>query len=238
MKIIVLSLTKYKEKDVIINAISSEEYLTFNAHGLLSPTSKFSALNNELTIAEVTLSESQKSHQYSLKDCSVINMPFNLANDIYYMVAINLISEATNKMLPDEEKNQAFAYLERAIYGLKKSKYPLLVAASYLTKMINLAGYSFEINRCVRCGSKKDIVTFSFEDGGYVCKNCLDEYDSRDLTKDQLVLIRTLCGSVDFDFNEIEYNEDSVKFLLDKFIKFINDVGGVELKSAQLIINN
>ncbi len=238
MKIIVLSLSKYKEKDSIVNAISSEEYLTFNAHGILSPTSKNSALNNILTIADVELTKSAKSGQQSLKECSVINLPFNLSQDINYMVAINLIAEATNKMLDEDEKPQAFAYLERCIYALKKSKYPLMVAASYLTKMINLAGYSFEVNRCVRCRSKKDIIAFSFEDGGYICKNCIDEDDRRDLTMDQLVLIRTLCGSVNFDFNDIEYNEDSIKFLLDKFIKFISDVGGVELQSAKLIINN
>ena len=238
MKIIVLSLTNYKEKDVIVNAISNDEYLTFNAHGILSPTNKNSSINNLLAIADVELTKSQKSNKYSLKECSVINLPFNLNNDINYMVTVNLLAEATYKMLDDEEKHLAFPFLETAILSLKKSKYPLLIAISYLAKMMKLAGYSFEINKCVKCGSKKNIVSFSFEEGGYVCKNCLDESDRCDLTIDQLALIRTLAGSPDFNFNDVNYNEDSAKMLLDKFVKFILDVGGAELESQKLIINN
>ena len=238
MKIIVLSLTNYKEKDVIINAISNEEYLTFNAHGVLSPTSKNSAINNLLAIADVELTKSNKSGHYSLKECSVINLPFILGNDFNYMVSINLLAEATNAMLDEEERPQAFNYIETAILAIKKAKYPLLVAISYLSKMMKLAGYSFEINRCVKCGSKRNIVSFTFEEGGYVCKDCLDESDKCDLTIDQLMLIRTLAGSPDFEFNKVDYNEDSAKILLDKFIKFINDIGGVKLSSADIIINN
>lgn len=236
MKIIVLSLTKYKEKDTIVNAISEDEYLTFNAHGILSPTNKNASINNQLTIADVILSKS-KSNKYSLKECSVIASPFRINNDINYMVAISLLAEATNKMLDDEEKPMAFPYLEKAILALKNSKYPLLITLSYLSKLMRLAGYSFEINRCVRCGSKKDIVAFTFDEGGYVCKNCVDEGDKLDLTKDQLLLIRTVSGSTDFEFNNVEYNEDSAKILLAKFLEFILHIGGAELSSAKIIIN-
>lgn len=237
MKVIILSLTKYKEKDSIVNAISENEYITFNAHGILSPTSKNAALNNVLTIADVELSTG-KTQKYSLKESSVIAFPLLHASDINYMVTLNLLAEATYKMLDDEEKHLAFNYLEKAIYALKVAKYPLLVAISYLAKMMNLAGYALEINRCVRCGNKKNIVTFTFEEGGYVCEDCVQESDRFDLNKDQLLLIRVLAGSTDFNFNSIEYNEDSAKLLLDKFVKFINDIGGVDLNSAKLIINN
>ena len=235
MKIIVLSLSKYKEKDAIVNAISEESYLAFYAHGILSPTSKNSAINNILTIADATLITS-KNNKLSLKESSVISVPFITNSNMEYLTAINLLAEATNKMLDESERHLAFNYLERAINALKDAKYPLLVAISYLAKISKLAGYSLEINRCVRCGSKKDIVTFSFEEGGYVCKNCTMEGDSFDLTKDQLLLIRTLAGSVDFNFNDVSYNSDSAKILLDKFIAFIADIGGAILKSTQLII--
>ena len=237
MKIIVLSITHYKEKDSIINAISEDEYLTFNAHGILSPTSKYSALNNQLCIADVILTKA-KSGKYSLKESSVIALPFKVNSDMNYMVTISLIAEATNKMLDEDERPNAFPILVATIIALKKSNYPLLVATAYLIKMMKIAGYSFEINRCVRCGSKQNIIGFDFKDGGYICKNCATEMDKLDLTKEQLLLIRTLSATQDFDFNNVDYNEDSAKILLHKFLEFINDLGGVELSSANLIINN
>ena len=236
MKIIVLSLSKYKEKDCIVNAISKDEFLIFNAHGILSPSSKYAHLNNQLVIADVVLSTA-KSGNLSLKESSVITSPFIMNSDLNYMVTLSLLAEATNKMLDNEEKPLAFDYLEKAIIALKKAKYPLYVGISYLAKLINLAGYSLEINRCVRCGSKQNIIAFSFDEGGYICQNCIQEDDRRDLTKEQLLLIRTLSGTQDFNFNNLEYNEDSTKFLLDKFISFINDIGGVELNSTKFINN-
>lgn len=237
MKIIILSLTQYKEKDSIVNAISEDEYLTFNAHGILSPSSRNAAINNVLTVADVVLTTS-KSNKYSLKECSVIESPFVFNNDFNLLVAMNIIAEATNKMLEDQEKHLAFNYLDRAIKALKHTKNPLLIAIAYLCKLSNLAGYSIEINRCVRCGSKKNIVAFSFEEGGYICKDCILEEDRRDLTVEQMLLIRDLASTFDFDFNHIEHDDDRDKFLLDKFLKFINEVGGVHLSSCELIIYN
>ena len=55
MKIIVLSITPYKEKDAVVSAISEEESITFLARGIKDPKSKNTALNNILTIADIEL---------------------------------------------------------------------------------------------------------------------------------------------------------------------------------------
>ncbi len=57
MKIIVLSITPYKEKDAIIDAISEEVDSTFTAKGILDPKNKNAAINNLLSIADIDLQE-------------------------------------------------------------------------------------------------------------------------------------------------------------------------------------
>ena len=46
MKIIVISITQYKEKDGIINAISEEGAITFLARGIFDPKKKNAGINN------------------------------------------------------------------------------------------------------------------------------------------------------------------------------------------------
>lgn len=236
MKIIVLQTTNYKEKDSIINAISDTEYLTFNAHGVLSPTSKNASINNVLTVADVVLSES-KTHKWSLKESSVIDSPFLLNKDINYLSTISLLAEATNEMLSDDEKPLAFPYLMQAISKLKTCKEPLYIAISYLCKMLKLSGYSLEINRCVRCGKKTNIKTFSFIEGGFICADCLEEGDSHEFDNSQMLMIRSLAGSATFDFTNVSYDRNDTLFILRRLIEFIEDGCGVKIDSARLITN-
>ena len=55
MKVIVLTINPYKEKDAIISAISEKEYITFLARGIRDPKSKNAAINNALCIADIEL---------------------------------------------------------------------------------------------------------------------------------------------------------------------------------------
>lgn len=236
MKIIVLQTTNYKEKDSIINAISDTEYLTFNAHGVLSPTSKNASINNVLTVADVVLSES-KTHKWSLKESSVIDSPFLLNKDINYLSTISLLAEATNEMLSDDEKPLAFPYLMQAINKLKTCEEPLYIAISYLCKMLKLSGYSLEINRCVRCGKKTNIKTFSFIEGGFICADCLEEGDSHEFDTNQMLMIRSLAGSASFEFNNADYDRNDTLLILRRLIEFIEDGCGVSIDSARLITN-
>lgn len=236
MKIIILSLSKYGEKDAIVNAISEDEYLTFKAHGVTNPTSKNAVINNHLAVLDAVIT-TNKTGTKSLKECSPILLLDYSQSDLIYLATINTILEATNKMLSDDEKHLAFPYLEKALFILKDTKYPLFLLIAYLAKMIKLSGASFEINHCVGCGSKKDIVAFSFFEGGYICKNCLDENIDTNLTTYQLLMIRLLCGSKEFDFTDMEYNEGELLLLLKRFIFYIEDVVGVVIGSTKLIIS-
>lgn len=235
MKIIILSLNKYKEKDSIINAISEEGYLTFTAHGILSPTSKNAAINNILTVTDVTLTES-KSHKLSLKESSVILSPLISSTSLEYMATLSALAEATNKMLIDEEKHLAYPYLYKAIVSLRNKEQPFFILITYLSKLLKLAGYSLEINRCVRCGKKDNIVGFSFIEGGFICSSCLEEEDQIDLIGEQSLLFRLLAGNSDFTYQNIPYDENNIKVILTKLNQFIIDACGVYLDSTKIVL--
>lgn len=234
MKIIVLSITPYKEKDGIIDAISENGDISFLARGIYDPKNKNAALNNPLVIADVDFSDGKYKYPF-LKSSSIIENPMKLNNDLAYLGALLFIAETTKTLLQDEEKELIFNSLVDAIISLKKAKQPWEILLAYTAKLLSIGGYEFEVNHCVFCGSKKDIVTFSFRDGGFVCKNCIAEDTERDLNKEQMLLIRSAFNVS--DIKNINYNcsKEDALVVLHKFIEFIAESYGVRLKSTELI---
>ena len=162
MEIIVLRISNYKEKDGIVEAISVGETLSFLVRGIFDPKSKNAFLNNPLTIADVELSEG-KSKYPALKSAYLINSPINPRADLRYMSSLMMIVEASNYLLIEDEKHLLYPLLKQTINELKNNVDPLKVVVPYLAKVLKISGYEFEINECVLCGNKKNIVTFSFK---------------------------------------------------------------------------
>ena len=235
MKIVIISITPYKEKDAIIDAISEEGELTFLAKGVLSPKSNNAAINNLLAVADVELQEGNYRFPI-LKNSSIILNPLKTNNDFDYLTSLMLIGEATKVLLQDEEKARIFDSLVQAITSLKKQNDPWFIVLIYIARILKESGYEFEVNRCVFCGSKTNIRTFSFRDGGFVCTDCLDETTEIGLSKNQMFLIRAAFNAVDFNATFEGYNKEDALVVLSKFFEFINDAFGLTLKSQKLII--
>lgn len=234
MKIIILSVTKYKEKDAIINAISEAGNLSLTAKGILDPKCKNHELNNILNIVDVDFVEGDYKYPI-IKRSKILTSPLDLNSDYYLMSTLMLLSESTLHLLQENEFYKVFSYLENAIISLKNGENYLKVALIYLAKIISISGYELEINHCVYCGSKENIVSFSFEEGGFVCKNCATEETKNDLTPRQLRLLRATFLVKDYKIPDDIFNENDGKYLLNKYGEFIDDGLGYKLNSLKLL---
>ena len=234
MRVVVISITPYKEKDGIVNAISKDETITFLVRGLLGPNSKNAALNTNLVIADIELQEGNYKYPV-LKSSTVITSPIKLTNDYYYLSSLMLVNEVTKNLLQDEEKTLIFNDLVGTIEALKNKNNPWMPTLIYLAKIFKISGYEFEVNKCVFCGNKKDIRTFSFSDGGFVCSSCLDEATERDFSKEQMLLLRAVFNAQNGNVELPHCSKENALFILNKFITFINDSYGFSLKTAALL---
>ena len=92
MKIIVLSIIQYKEKDAIITAISQSETITFLARGIKDPKSKNVALNNPLTVADIELMDGDFKYPI-LKASKELFIPTKLNMDSTYLGTLLFMDE-------------------------------------------------------------------------------------------------------------------------------------------------
>lgn len=236
MKVIVLTINQYKEKDAIITAISQSELITFLARGIKDPKSKNSAINNPLMIADIELMDGDYKYPV-LKSFKEISVPMKLQMDSYYLGTLLLMNEMMMHFFPDEEKCRMFPYLEEAVTALKRTNNWLMTLLIFMANAMRLGGFELEVNRCVVCGKKNRIVAFSFIDGGFICEECANEETVYDLSKDQMILLRSIFNSVDFRLVDNSFNKEDAMVLLNKFIEFAEEAFGYHLKNTRLILD-
>lgn len=234
MEIIVLSITPYKEKDGIVESLSKDGLITFLAKGIFDPKNKNAAINNIMVKADIELSEGKQKYPV-LKTVSILDTPLKSNSNLSYLSGLMYIAEITKALLQEDEKIEMYDFLSKSLNGLKKDENGLFVVLAYTAKVLKTSGYEFDVNHCVFCGKKENIVTFSFEEGGFVCGNCFHEDMERDLNKNQMLLLRAAFNTNDPENVDFPYEKEDALVVLNKFYEFIIDSFGVRLKSFALI---
>lgn len=116
---------------------------------------------------------------FNLDAADTIESFFDIAGDVDKYFAASCALEFTEQVLPYEEPSEAVldALLEYLrIVSSRKSHYSSLLLI-YQWKVMFLAGYMPELDRCCRCGSGKEPAAFSIPDGGIVCGDCKNQCD-------------------------------------------------------------
>ncbi len=240
MKIIILSINSYKEKDAIIHGISETEPIDFLVKGIQDPKKGLSALNVPLTEVDVTFLDDSKYKYPVLKEYSLVNSSLNPMNskNLDQMVTLTFIKDVTLKVLEEEEAPIMYQNILKCLSLIKKDVNPHYVALIYLLRALEVAGFSFQVNECVICGSKKEIVDFNFSEGGFICRNCHSYLETNNYSVSALSAIREIILSVR-SFNDIKeeclYKDTLIDKLLSSLIEFTSDALGINLNHFQML---
>ena len=184
----VLKSTPYKEKDAIINVLSEDGIHTFKAKGVLNPASKNASSCLLYSYSEFTVQKSKYSSHLALLKGKNLDSNYKLYDSLDYMCCIGLIVEAILNFL-DNPSTFIFESLKTTFKGLNEGFDIFTLTAIMLAKIILETGYGLETSNCVKCGSKTKIVSFSYEEGGFICLKCLSSNVNKD-NNDYLKSIR------------------------------------------------
>ena len=170
-----------------------------------------------------------------IKRNKILVSAVDMNSDYYLMSTLMLLSESTLHLLEENDYHKMYQSLYDAIVALKNGENYLKVALIYLARIIKVAGYQLEFNHCVYCGNKENIVSFSFAEGGFICKKCASEDTENDLTPKQLKLLRATFLVKDYKIPDNIFNQEDGLYLLIKYGHFIEDGLGYSLNSIKLI---
>ena len=237
MKIIVLSISKYKENDFIFNALTESGMISFKSFRTLEAKSQCVWLNNPLTVADIEFSDRRYKYP-SLKEAKLISSPLEGEHSLEYLYAVQAIAEIINRLFQDNEKHILFNDIVEAGQALKSGADPLLVVSIFLARAAKITGSGLEVEHCVYCDKTSEIVAFSFADGGFLCRKHASEQGAEtDLTPNQMRYIRYIFKVPFFTGTGAEkFTDEDKKIVLKRLKAYADDISGVVLNSLDYLI--
>jgi DNA repair protein RecO (recombination protein O) len=228
----VIRAVNYRDSDQMITFLTPDGLISFLAHGVNKPTSKNGPSCRLLSHSKITLSQG-KVGGWSLSE-SICLDPAPEKEDLATMASLTFLTELSAQTIQEDEAKEAYPWLSSAVEAIRKGFDPLTACLIYFAHLLVISGFGLNVDGCVYCQEKRNIVGISYQDGGFVCKNCLND-SGTEASPRKLKIIRYCfrCGLE--DFSRVSFQKDECKDLLTEWGLYLNDLTGVTLKSLSII---
>ena len=169
---IILSVSDYQESSRILQVLTKERGLIgIIAKGCKSVKSPLRAYTNSYTYGYFYIY--YKENKLSLlSNVDIINSYSNIRLDIELISYMAYLCDLTYQVVKQNDDSNIFDILINALDKINNKLNPLIITNIVELKYLDYLGISLNLDSCVKCGSKEDIVTIDGDDGGFICKNC------------------------------------------------------------------
>ncbi len=169
---IIVSETAYGESSKILNILTKDSgIIGVMAKGAKKIKSKFRSSTEKFTLGifNVYYHENKLS---TLISVDIIAPLTNIKSDIVKIGYLTYISELSYQTAKQNSNNDIYKILKSTILKIEEGLNPEVMTNILELKMLDYLGVKIDLDRCIKCGTTKDIITISGDAGGYLCKNC------------------------------------------------------------------
>lgn len=169
----ILQETPYGETSKIIQVLT-EEYgvISIMCKGAKSLKSKYRATTLKYTYANFNIYY-KEGKLSTLTSSDIINPLKYIRSDITLISFITYLSELTNQVIKQSNSSHLYNDFINTILKIEDGLDPMVLTNILELKYLQELGVLFNLDECVKCGNKTNIITISSDTGGYVCKDCL-----------------------------------------------------------------
>lgn len=229
---VIVSETPYSETSKILNILTKEGIIGIMAKGvkkikspLRTATDKFSLISFNCYYHEGKLS--------TLISADVINPLNNIKTDIVKIGYLTYICELAYQTAKQNNDGNIFNLLKSAILKMESGLNPMVITNILELKMLDYLGVKIDLDKCIKCGETKDIITISGDEGGYICKNCRTNeiiYDIKTIKMFRLYYYVEIDSITDLKISDVVANNIN-KILTDYYDRYT----GLYLKSKDFL---
>ena len=230
----ILKSTDYKESDAILH-LYTKEYgrISLLAKGIKKIKSKNASACQTLTLSEFTFIP-RKGLSTLIKAVPVTyfrHIKENIELEIYASYFSEFIYNFTEENDPDE-----YLYINfiQAIQGLENGYYYALLYVMFNAIILNVTGTALIVDGCAYCNSPHNIIGISYTGGGFVCQDCIGEYDIRN-SKELLQAFRHVNKYTFSTIDKIHIEMQYIDALVPIFEYYIDEYTGMTFKSRAFI---
>lgn len=169
----ILSETSYGETSKIIN-VWTKEYgiIGIMCKGAKSLKSKNRVSTMRFSYARFNIYLKQGKLS-TLISADVINPFKKIRSDITLIGYISYLTELTEQVIKQNNDSSLYDDFINSILKIEDGLDPLVITNILEIKYLEKLGVLFNLDECVLCGSKNNIVTIDSDKGGFICLNCL-----------------------------------------------------------------
>lgn len=169
----ILNETSYGETSKIINVLTHD----YGIIGIMCKGVK--SLKNKNRVATLKLTYSRFNIYYkkdklsTLVSADIINPLKKIKSDIVLVGFLNYLADLTYQVMKQSLDNHIYEDFLQVLLKLESGLDPIVLTNILEIKYLEYLGVLFNLDSCVVCGNKKNIVTIDGDKGGFICLNCL-----------------------------------------------------------------
>ncbi len=231
----ILSETSYGETSKIINVWTKK----YGVIGIMCKGAKSLKSKNRVSTMRFSYAKFniylKQGKLSTLVSADVINPLKKIRSDITLIGYLSYLTELTEQVIKQNNDSLLFDDFINSILKIEDGLEPLVITNILEIKYLEKLGVLFNLDECVVCGSKNNIVTINADKGGFICLNCL----SNEVIVDKKVIkmLRMYYYVNIKSITNIKV-EDNIKNTINKFLDMYYDrYTGLYLNSKNFLKN-
>ncbi|NLB11559.1 DNA repair protein RecO [bacterium] len=168
----ILRAVPYRENHLIVDLLTADGLVSFKARGALKSPSKSLSAVQLYNYGEYQLYAPREGANKTLVAAEVKERLPSLFSDLQVHVLLALLTETIYKNKESENWYDVFTFFFQKLKEKRNLNAVFLVLLKYNTIY---AGSYLGADGCLVCGTSKDIVSVSFQDGGFLCATCCEK---------------------------------------------------------------
>ena len=230
---IILTDTPYGENSKIVNIYTREKGLIGvmcnNVKSIKNPlrtkTLKFTYGTFHINYNEKKLSK--------LVDVDILDNLKEIRTDIEKISYLNYISDLTYQVIKQNDDPTIFDIFISTIKKINEGKNPGILTNILELKLLDYLGVGLNLDSCIKCGNKHNIVTLDPDEGGYICQDC---YTNEKILSPKAIKLIRMYYLIDInsisDINIKNETANEINYFLDKYYERYT---GLYLKSKDFL---
>lgn len=230
---IIISETPYGDTSKIINVLTKDYgIIGIMAKGAKSMKSKLRAVTIKFTYGYFHIYY-KKEKLSLLIDVDIIDNFNNIKKNLALIGYLNYLTELTTQVYKQNNDERIYPIFINSIKKLDQLLNPAIITNIVEIKYLDFLGIGLNLNACINCGNKTNIVTIDPDQGGYICKNC---YQGEKIVDPKIIKLLRMYYYVDINsITELKINEE-IKNQVNYFLaKYYERYTGLYLKSKEFL---
>ena len=231
----ILSETSYGETSKIVNVWTKK----YGVIGIMCKGAKSLKSKNRVSTMRFSYAKFniylKQGKLSTLVSADVINPLKKIRSDITLIGYLSYLTELTEQVIKQNNDLLLFDDFINSVLKIEDGLDPLVITNILEIKYLEKLGVLFNLDECVVCGSKNNIVTINADKGGFICLNCL----SNEVIVDKKVIkmLRMYYYVNIKSITNIKV-EDNIKNTINKFLDMYYDrYTGLYLNSKNFLKN-